>query len=289
MPMPIVKRVCAAVVVSISGLLVTTVHAGSAGDLRAHHSRLGLQLAASPFQRPLLLESNGSATDPGGEVHAVLDQPFAVVAAALRRSDTWCDVMTLQTNVRRCEVSGDATSPTLTVAVVRRFDQPVGQAYPVAFRQTVTAATADYLHVQLNAPVGPLGTSDYRLGLEAAPLDGERSIVRMRYGYTHGLAARLATDAYLATSGRDKVGFSVVGQDTAGAPVYVGGLRGVAERNTMRYYLAIEAVLDSLAAPAALRTEQRQRRWFAAIERYPRQLREMALPEYLALKRQDHG
>lgn len=272
-----------------SMLLVATAQAGSAADLRATHARLATQLAASPFQRPLLLESNRSTTEPGGEVHAVLEQPFATVSAALRKGDTWCDVLTLQTNVRRCEVSGDAAAPTLTVAVVRRFDQPVDQAYPLSFRQTVTAATPEFLSVQLRAAVGPLGTSDYRLALEAAPLDADRSIVRMRYGYTHGLAARLATDAYLATSGRDKVGFSVVGQDAAGAPVYVGGLRGVAERNTMRYYLAIEAVLDSLTAPAALRAEQRQRRWFASIERHPRQLREMALPDYLALKRQDHG
>lgn len=283
-------RTSAALGALIGSLLMTPAWAGNADELRASHARLAAQFAASPFHRPLLLTSNPSQAQPGGEVHAVLDQPFNTLVGALRRAETWCDVLTLQTNVRRCEVSGDVAEPTLTVAVVRRFDQPVGQAHLLTFRQTVAAPTPDYLAVQLNAPVGPLGTSDYRLNLEAAPLDAERSIVRMRYGYAHGLAARLATEMYLATTGRDKVGFSVVGHDAAGAPVYVGGLRGVAERHTMRYYLAIEAVLASLSAPAPLRAEQRQRRWFAAIERHPRQLREMALPDYLALKREDsHG
>jgi len=54
------------------------------------------------------------------------------------------------------------------------------------------------------------------------------------------------------------------------------------ERNTMRYYLAID---DYVAAPAPSQLEQRLNTWFDATERYPRQLHEMEKPDYLAMKR----
>jgi len=90
---------------------------------------------------------------------------------------------------------------------------------------------------------------------------------------------------YLATAGRDKVGFTVVGKLPDGAPRYIAGMRGVTERNTMRYYLAIEAFLGALALPPELRSEKCFLAWFAAIERYPRQLREVTLADYLVTKR----
>jgi hypothetical protein len=61
----------------------------------------------------------------------------------------------------------------------------------------------------------------------------------------------------------------------------------VVERNTMRYYLAIEAFLGALAAPPQARFEKRLRDWFAAAERYPRQLHEMEQGEYLDMKRKE--
>ena len=64
-------------------------------------------------------------------------------------------------------------------------------------------------------------------------------------------------------------------------------LRGVVERNTMRYYLAIEAYLGSLSAPPAEQQERRLRDWFAATERHARQLHEMERDEYLTMKRNE--
>jgi hypothetical protein len=55
----------------------------------------------------------------------------------------------------------------------------------------------------------------------------------------------------------------------------------------MRYYLAIEAYLDSLSAPEGERAEKRLREWFAATERHPQQLREMGQAEYMAMKRRE--
>jgi hypothetical protein len=67
----------------------------------------------------------------------------------------------------------------------------------------------------------------------------------------------------------------------------VDNLRGVIERNTMRYYLAIDAYLSAVDLPQAQRQEHRLREWYSATERYPRQLHEMEQDDYLAMKQKE--
>lgn len=252
--------------------------------LHQRHAELRSALANSPFGRPLVLSSSDSASRPQGEVHAVLRHPFTRVAEALQRPEAWCELMMLQTNIKRCDAAGGEA---LQVAIARRHDQRVEDAYQVDFVHKVRDASAQHLLVEIAAEAGPLGTTNYKLGFEAVPLDAGTTFVRMSYGYSAGVAARLASQAYLSTAGRDKVGFSVVGKDEAGRPVLVGGSRGVAERNTMRYYLALESVLATMALPAEQRAERRLRDWYAAVQRYPRQLHEMSRDEYMAMKRRE--
>ena len=94
-------------------------------------------------------------------------------------------------------------------------------------------------------------------------------------------------NGYLATVGSGKVGFSVIDRKPDGAAVLIDGVRGVVERNTMRYYLAIEAYLGSLAVPPADQLEKRLRDWFAATERFSLQLHELDEDEYLTMKRKE--
>jgi len=175
----------------------------------------------------------------------------------------------------------------VVVNSVKKNDQPIEQTYEVAFDYRVAAQGADYLQVRLNAENGPLGTKDYRIVLEAVPLDAARTFLHLAYSYGYGFAARVAMKGYLATIGSGKVGFSVTGKDADGKPQYVGGVRGVVERNTMRYYLAIDAYLDSLAAPKGEQQDKRLRDWFAATERYARQLHELNEDEYLTMKKKE--
>ncbi len=64
-------------------------------------------------------------------------------------------------------------------------------------------------------------------------------------------------------------------------------MRGVVERNTMRYYLAIEAYLGALTTPVPQQLEKRLNDWYSGIERYPLQLHEIERSEYLAMKRSE--
>ena len=258
-----------------------------AGTLRAMHEQLRERLANSPFNRPLVLESTQGDASLKGDVFAVVEQPFAVVAPALQGTAHWCELLILHLNVKHCGANGAAPNEVLTLVVGRKFDQPLADGHKVAFRYTVPAATGDYLRVNLAADSGPLGTRDYQLVVEITPLDAKRSFIHLSYSYAYGVAARVALQGYLSTLGRDKVGFSVTGQGDSGKPVYVGGLRGVAERNTMRYYLAVEAYLGALATAPDERLEKRLRDWFAATERHRLQLHEMERDDYLVMKRRE--
>lgn len=255
--------------------------------MQATHERLRADLAHSPFGRPLLLEADPQAKALRGDVYAVIDQPFPVVSKALAPAPRWCDILILQSNVKRCVPSAAPGTDTLQVAVGRKFDQPIDEAFLMDFKYARPTTQPRYFAALLTSDTGPLGTSAYRLALEAVPVGPSRTFVRMSYSYESSAVARLATDAYLATAGRRKVGFTVTGRDASGAPVHVGGVQGIAERNTMRYFLALEAYLAALDAPAQDQVEQRLRAWFDATERYPLQLREMTRDEYLAMKRRE--
>jgi hypothetical protein len=253
-----------------------------AGELQARHAALREQLANNPFGRPLHVESREASGKHSGEVYATIDKPYDSVGSALKEAERWCDILILPANVKRCEApDGDA----LALHVVRTPRDPLERAYRVDFKFDA-AAGRDYLRAALSAAQGPFGTTDYRITLEAAPIDAQRTFIHMSYSYGLGFAARLAMNAYLATSGRDKVGFSVVDRRAGGAPVYVDGPRGAIERNAMRYFLAVEAYLDALGVAPKERLEKSLRDWYAGIERYPRQLKEeLRRDEYLELKR----
>ncbi|BEP43061.1 hypothetical protein GmRootV15_36500 [Variovorax sp. V15] len=257
----------------------------SAQALRATYQRLSDKLNRSSFGRPVQLDSMETADGLQGDVYAVVEHPLAEISTALKGSAHWCEVLTLHVNNRRCSVaSGPQGSEMLTLYVVRRYDKPVDQAFELPFVYRVSGNSPDHLLVELSAESGPLGTSNYRVTLEAVALDERKSFLHFSYSYDHNTMVRLGTMAYLATFGSDKVGFTVVGKTPEGQPDYIRGLRGLVERNAMRYFLTLDAYLS---APGPDQAERRQRRWFAGAEQYPRQLHEIDLDTYLALKRED--
>ena len=256
----------------------------TAASLRQKHEALRERLDASPFGRPLVLDSTDAGGNLKGDVHAVIEQPFRKVQALAAAKD-WCDVLVLPFNVQKCAAAGDLVS----VYIGRTPESPIGDAKRLDLTYSLLARSDDLLQVRLTAPAGPAGTRDYRITFDATPLDERRTIVHMGYGYGYGTMSSLVMQSYLATSGKDKVGFTSQGRDEQGNPRLVGGMRGVMERNTMRYFLAIEAFLAAVDVPAAKRRAARAEHWYAAVDRYPRQLREMSRAEYLALKAQQAG
>ena len=255
-----------------------------AAALLVRHDSLRASFASSPFQQPLLLQAAPGDDALKGEVYAVIDQPFHLTGSALQDRARWCDVLILHLNVKQCRVRGG--SETVSLLVGRKFEQPQGAGRAVEFAFRVLSAGPDYVRVQMAAETASSDARD-QIVLEAAPLDDKRSFLRVSYAYVFGAIERMAMQAYLSTLGRDKIGFTANGTGADGKPAYVGGVRGMVERNVMRYYLAVVAYVDSLAVPAAERQEKRLRDWFAATERHARQLHEMGRDEYMAMKRHE--
>ncbi len=151
----------------------------------------------------------------------------------------------------------------------------------------LTTAAPDYFDGQLTSDSGPYSTRNYRIRLQAIPVGGGRTFLHLTYAYEYGFAGRLAMQAYLATVGHGKVGFTIIGNSADGAPQYIGGVRGIVERNTMRYFIAIDSYLGALAAPREQQLEKRLESWYDASERYPRQLHEVDRISYLDMKRDE--
>ena len=263
-------------------------HAAPPDGLRAKYEELRPKLSDNHFQKPLYLESSESPNGAiAGDVYAVIDQPFATAAPALSAANGWCDILLLPANTKYCRASAGGQGSVLNVRIGRKADSPVEQAYKVDFAHKVIDQTDNHLQVQLSAEQGPLGTRNYRIVLEAIPLEQNRTFIHLSYSYSVGSMGRFAMQMYLGSAGKDKVGFTVVGGQ-GGQQALVGGMRGVIERNSMRYYLGIEAYLGALSAPPEARLEKRLTDWFQATERYPRQLHEMDQAAYLGMKRQDY-
>ncbi len=275
----------ALLIVMFCGAFAGAASAGPAGHttLLEKYRQLQPALAQSIFGEPILLTSNVGDEQAQGEVYALLDTPFDALRAALSQPAQWCELAILHVNVKTCVHRQNQ----LTFYVGRKYYQPPDKAYALQYRFQQLANDQQQLHVQLSAEQGPLGTSDYLIRLHAIAIDPQHSFIHFHYRYRFGLMARLAMQTYLATLGRNKVGFTITGFDKQGQPIYVKGLQGVVERNVMRYLFAIQAVLEARKSAPQYQPTAGLVRWFAHVQQHPRQLLGFTREEYLENKRRE--
>jgi len=257
-------------------------------ELLAKYAELTNQLNNNQFKRPLYMSSMESPDNLKGEIFAVVNYPFATVSQALNNPAHWCDVLILHINIKYCHAAINQDSTILSVNIGKKDDQSLADAYRVEFMYQEVSAAPNHFAIELNAERGPFSTRDYQILLEAIPVKGGRTFLHFNYAYGFGLSGSLAMQGYLATAGRNKVGFTITGQAADGKPKFIQGIRGIVERNTMRYYLAIDAYLAELNTPAPDLLEQRLQRWYSSTDQYASQLQEVARDDYLAMKRMEY-
>ena len=258
-----------------------------AAALLADYQLIRPELAQNPYGVPIYVRSRDQGVLLSAEVYGRLDYPLEQLKAALREPAGWCELLALTLNVKACVHASQDEHRWLTLYMGRKFYQAPDKAYQVRYLFQANASSSDFFEVSLSAADGPLGTSDYRTALQAISVPGG-TLVHIRSSYRSSIASRWATSAYLATLGKGKIGFSSVDVDSDGLPRYVEGVRGAIERNTMRYYLALQAVLETRDIPANDRFEASIRRWYDLTDRYHPQLYEMNRAEYLKTKRREH-
>ena len=257
----------------------------AAANLRAQFAALQAELAQNAFTQPLVVRSDDSKGRIQGEVFAVVDFSLAQVMQAVNNPTHWCDIMILHINTKYCAAKLGPNGTQITVHIGKKTPENLVYTKPLVLDYQAHPPEADYLNIGLSAKDGPIGTSDYEIVLEATALPAGRSFLHLSYAYRVNMMGKLALQTYLATAGRNKVGFSVVPGRQGAQAELTGGVRGVVERNTMRYYLAITAYLGAEQLPARDRQEARLLGWISATERYPDQLLEMDRTTYLDMKR----
>ena len=269
-------------------LLLASVFAQADADtLRAKYVQIETELRDNIYGIPVYLQSNGDNGTMRGDVFGVVSHPFSSVRDALATPANWCDMVPRHLNIKACTYRYIDGECRLNIYTGRKFYERADDVYLLDYRYQVGGKQKDYFYTTLTAEDGPLDTGNYIITAEAVALGESSTFIHFSYSYDHGFITDLAMTGYFATLGSGKIGFTVVDKDYNGEPVYVSGVRGVIERNTIRYYFVIQSFLDTLKVPVEERFEARIENWFDLTERYHAQLYEMDKKDYLAYKRKE--
>ena len=273
-------------------LLAAQAQGADLGEMQNLYRSLQPRLAQSPFQRELALDSTEASERLSGDIYATLDAPLANLELVNRSPLRWCEILLLLSNTKSCVVGRQDEAPSLQMRMGTKGPQALATTTPMNFRFETSAPQATVLETHLSSNSGPMGTKDGKLRVQAIAVGPNKSFIHLHYSYSSSLAGRLATGVYLQTLGRGKVGFSKE-QAEASRPAdahWVGGVRGIIERNTMRYFMGLSCALQFAGTEAPTqRFAQMAPCWYDDTERYPQQLHEMGRSEYLEMKRAEYA
>ena len=248
-----------------------------------------LQEAArrGPFGLPLQVRSEERETLVSAEIHGIIDHPFRALAATFTDPGGWCDFLVLNPNIKTCTFRREAQESLLTLYIGSKSYRAPESATEQVYRFLVRARQPEYVAISLTAPRGLLGTTAHRFEFEAGSVAG-KTVVALSSSFEPSMLSKLLTGIYLSTLGRNRIGFSREATE-AGVPAgYVRGVKGMIERNVMRYYLALKAFLDTSDRPADRQFEARASLAYDLMDLYPAQLRQMKKAEYLDIKSREH-
>jgi hypothetical protein len=277
-----------AIVFSAGPVLAFTTTGQGPDDLLKTYQRNRARLEANSFGLPLIVESVERDDRVHVDVYGIFNFPFNSVVNELKVPATWCDIVSLHPNIKACtfrELQGEWL---LTFYPGKKNYQAPEDTRPVPYHYRVVNQQRGYLDIALSADAGPFGTKDHNMRFEALPLERGRTYVHVSYAYSDSIALRLATKMYFATLGLGKVGFTETGTDRNGHPVYIGGPRGALERSAVRYYFAIQSVMNTMRYPEESRFSMRLSEWFDLTTRYRRQLFDLDKKDYLTFKTTEH-
>jgi len=265
-------------------LLLPATAQASAAKLQATYVQLENELEENDYGIPVYILSNGENNTMLGEIYGIIDHPFLTVHDSLATPKNWCDIVPLHLNIKACTYQHMDGICKLTFYTGRKFYEKADDVYQIGYDFSLTQDQQNYFHANLSGGSGPMGTKDYNIQVEAIPLNDSKTFIHFSYSYKYNFLTSIGMNTYLATIGVNKVGFSITGEDEDGQPIYTDGIRGIIERNSVRYYFAIQSYLDTLHVEQNKIFHTRINKWFDFTEEYPRQLREMDRNDYLKYK-----
>lgn len=259
-----------------------------AQQLQQQFQSMQAPLAHSVFQPPLVLTSSERPERVAGDIYGSVHFRFAQLQSVMQSPARWCEVLLLLSNTKRCQVHTDGGTPYLQVHIGGKGEENVGPNAGSRFDFQVGQQAPDFLDVLLSAESGPMGASQIRIHIEGVALTETTSFLHLHYSYDTGWLARTTMGIYLQTLGRGKVGFTPLpGAD--GTPVrYIEGVRGVIERNVVRYFIGLNCALTHAELRAPQRFPAMAACWYDAEELHPVQLHELERADYLTMKAHEY-
>ena len=198
----------------------------------------------------ICLTSSDEGKELSAEVSSIIHHPFEMVVSSLEKAENWCQFMPLHFNIKACTYQSREGRKLLTLYSGRKTYQSPDDSYEMTYRFEASRNDQSHLSLKLRADHGPVNTKDYRLEVKAQR-DEEGTLLHIYSSSRPSTLSSILTHGYLSTLGRDKVGFSRIQQN--GEWRLVQGVRGVIERNVMRYHLAVDSFLSTQPLPETSR------------------------------------
>lgn len=236
------------------------------------------------FALPVYIESKSEKESQHGDIYGIIYHPYSTIKSALTSPASWCDIIPQHPNIKACTYQHQSNLCQFTIySGIQSYDEPKN-TYKLEYNYSVTLQQENYFRSLLDAEDGPLGTYNYKIFIEAIPVNNHSTFIHFGYGFNHGALIRVAMKIYFSTFGRNRVGFTIIETNKENEPVYIGGIPAAIERNVICYYFAIQSYLDNIDVDHDKQLLARINRWFDLTEKYPRQLYEMKKEDYLQYK-----
>ncbi len=256
-------------------------------ELWARYEATKSSLLNNQFGRPISLISAIDNNILSGEIIGIIEFPFSLVGSKLDEPPEWCEALMLHVNTKACTFKNGNIGKIHLYGGRKSYQAPE-QSSRITLDFIHQVQQDDFMALKLFSDIGPYGTKNYQIEFMAIPLindkaelQSDKTLVRLAFSYRIGWLARQTIRLYLATLGHNKVGFTIT-EIKQGRPIYIKGFKGIIERNTMRYYLALDTVLNVEKSDDD--PLKRYRYWHQATQRFPRQLHEVDTEKYLTNK-----
>ena len=195
---------------AVCSLFSVSVARADNGEMQRYYQALQTALAKNVYNIPLFIQSMDQDNTMLGVVYGVTKQPFQDVKRALTSAQAWCDIVPQHLNVKACTFARQENQCQITFYSGRKFYEKAEDVYKLRYRFEVTRTDATYFQTTLTAGEGPMGTSNYRIEVEAIPISAQQTFLHFSYAYRYNFLTTLGMQTYLSTLGSGKIGFNVI-------------------------------------------------------------------------------
>lgn len=208
-------------------------------------------------------------------------------ALMLNTPEEFCRVLFLHHNAKACVYSNEPGNEWIELYMGLTKYQGPGKAHRLRLDYSGNADSGEVRWAMLTAEKGPVGTSDFDIGLFGIDVEGG-VYAELRASQKSGETLSKMVTMFFDTFAAGRSGFTVIGTNEDGSPQYVSGTDGMFERNIVRYLLAFQVYVDDPEGSDSKALARRANAWYSATEKYPDQLYEIDRDKYLRNKQREY-